>query len=73
MGEMDECVHDKVETRLFTASNKTTHVRDQCLICGKMVRSHKKDIDSELLPAWDYDLQDRYWNRDQNEDQISWL
>ena len=46
------CEHEKTGLRLKTHVNNTTHVVTQCLICGGLIKDHKKSIveDWESLP-----------------------
>lgn len=63
----EPCPCDSVELRQRALRNDTLRFVEQCLVCGREVRSFKKqDLLRQgkfpnRLPAWDDEIQKRYW------------
>jgi 5-methylcytosine-specific restriction endonuclease McrA len=60
-----ECQHLDKRLCVYHKSNGTTELREQCTVCGAMVRAVKKDTvpfaQHTRLPTWDDTLSTQYW------------
>lgn len=66
---MKECLHRVTEIRKRKVGGGGIQVREQCCECGASLGNALKQagLDLEVLPWWDEDLKEEYWNREREE------